>query len=539
MTSNTLRAKGTSDRPTVPPGAVEEPSDAVAGSSGMTYRPIQELGAGAMTRSVLAHGAGAGGFSKIVVLKMLHQQLADDPLAREMFEGEARLSARLNHPNLVQVYEVVDAEIPFVVMEYLHGKALSRVSSGGAITQAMLLTIIAEALVGLHHAHELCDFDGTPLHIVHREMNPDHVFVTYDGAVKVLDFGIGKTAGSASFAATSEVKGKAAYMAPEQLLEQKVDRRADIFAVGCMLWEVAVGNWIWGEMSDSAVMHRLATGEIPRPDGRTGMDPRLEQIVLKATATAADERYQTALDLQHDLTEYIAQRWQPGSLRNIGAALAETFKDEREENQKLIGSALSGSSATIGDSWKRSKSGALTAGAVRPSPRRWVVLAAAAVLMMLAGVSLGLRSKAGPIAASRPTPQRAALVHIQVRAAPPEAVVEIDGRDRGPTPVALSVTADEQSHSIRASAPGYLPEVRILDFSRDLEVDIALQKLAPTAERTPIGTPAASASSRYEAPRRVFVVAPKPKGAASAEESQCTPPYYFTNGIKTFKPECL
>src|SRR6202043_1312657 len=115
------------------------------------------------------------------------------------------------HPNLVQVHEVVDAEIPFLVMEYLDGKPLSRVRVGGAITQAMLLTIVAEALIGLHHAHELCDFDGNPLNIVHRDFTPHNVFITYDGVVKVLDFGIAKAAGATSNTETGEVKGKLAY----------------------------------------------------------------------------------------------------------------------------------------------------------------------------------------------------------------------------------------------------------------------------------------------------------------------------------------
>jgi eukaryotic-like serine/threonine-protein kinase len=537
MTPNLLRGKGSPSGPMTTPRDEDTSSASVAGSSGMTYRPVQELGEGGTARAVLAYGTGSSGFSKLVVLKMLHRQLAEDPLVREMFEAEARLSARLNHPNLVQVYEVVDAEIPFLVMEYLDGKPLSRVFSAGGITQVMLLTIIAEALIGLHHAHELCDFDGKPLNIVHRDVSPHNVFVTYDGAVKVLDFGIAKAAGAASRTETGEVKGKLAYMAPEQLLGQKVDRRSDIFAAGCILWEAAVGGRIWGEMSDGAVMHRLATGEIPRPDGRTGMDPRLEQIVVKATAAAPEDRYATALDLERDLTAYIAERGEPNSLRDIGAALAETFKDERERNRKRLGSALSDSSATTAEPGMRSRSGARSAAEVRTGKgRRWLVLAAA-VLTLLAGViSWHFLSKERPVAGS-PLSERAPMVRIRVRATPREAAIEIDGNDPGPTPVALDVTADARDHSIRASAPGYQPEVRTLKFSRDQDVEISLEKLVPTPEPTASHAIGTIVPSRPEAPHRV--VAPKPKNTVSVDESRCSPPYYFSNGIKTFKPECL
>jgi eukaryotic-like serine/threonine-protein kinase len=526
--------------PTVTPVVGEEGSSAsMVGSSGMTYRAIQELGEGGTARAVLAYSVGTSGFSKLVVLKMLHKQLADDPVAREMFEAEARLSARLNHPNLVQVYEVVDAEIPFLVMEYLDGKPLSRVSQGGAITQAMMMTILAEALIGLHHAHELCDFDGTPLNIVHRDISPHNIFVTYDGAVKVLDFGIAKAAGAGSRTETGEVKGKLAYMAPEQLLGQPIDRRADIFAAGCILWEAAVGSRIWGQMSDAAVMHRLATGAIPRPDDRTGMDPRLEEIIIKATAAAPEERYATALDLQRDLTAYIAERWTPCSLRDVGAALAQTFKEERERNKKLLGSALSGSSATTPDGGARSnsKGGAHSAGVIRGRRRRrWLALAAAGVTL-LAGTGVWLLgSKERPIAASA-VPEPPASVRIVVRATPPEAAIEIDGNDRGQAPVAVEVKADAQDHSIRATAAGYQPEVRTLKFSRDLEVEISLEKLLPKVDPAPSRTIAVTAPPRYEPPHHVIV--PKPKGTASAEESPCNPPFYFSNGIKTFKPECL
>lgn len=532
MTGRFLRAKGS------PPVDQDDSSGSVVGSSGMTYRPVRELGEGGTARAVLAYGAGSGGFSKLVVLKILREQLADTPACREMFEAEARLSALLNHPNLVQVYDVVHAEVPFLVMEYLDGKPLSRVFSIAGMNQAMLLTIVAEALIGLHHAHELSDFENRPLNIVHRDVSPHNVFVTYDGVVKVLDFGIAKAAGVSSTTETGEIKGKLAYMAPEQLLGQKVDRRADVFAAGCILWEAAVGSRIWGEMSDGAVMHRLATGEIPRPGGDSAMDPRLEQIVVKATAAAPEDRYATALELQRDVTAYIADRWGPCSMRDVGAALAENFKEERERNRKLLGSAFSDSATVAAGAAARSKNGARPAEAVRKGPgRRSLALAAAGALAVVGSVGLWLLRPNGQATAVKPVPQAPASVHVRIRATPPGAAIEIDGADRGLAPVALDVTPDTQDHSIRATAAGYVPERRTINFSRDLELEFSLDKMAAKVEPPPSSTAAALSPPRYEPQRRLVV--PKPKGVASAEEPRCSPPYYFANGIKTFKPECL
>jgi serine/threonine-protein kinase len=507
-------------------------------SSGMVYRAVRELGEGGTARAVLAYGVGASGFSKLVVLKMLHKQLAADPSAREMFEAEARLSARLNHPNLVQVYDVVDAEIPFLVMEYLDGKPLSAVLAGGALTQAMRLTIVAEALVGLHHAHELCDFAGAPLNIVHRDISPHNVFVTYDGAVKVLDFGLAKAAGAASRTETGEVKGKLAYMAPEQLLGQSVDRRTDIFAAGCIVWEAAVGRRIWGEMTDAAVMHRLATGQIPRPDGKTGMDPRLEHIVTKATATSPDERYATALDLQRDLSAYIAKRWGPCSVRDAGAALAQAFSEERERNREILGSAISNSGLGHDVGGGRTKSGSRTGPGTAPRWRRWVV-GAALLGLPLVGLSVWyFRPKSQPTAAAISAPDRPVDVHVHVRVTPAEAAIEIDGVDHGPGPLSLEVPAGAQEHTIRARAPGYVSETRTLTLAQDTEIEFALEKSAPTAEPTP-AHPSATAVVPPPNEATHHAVIPRPKIAPSAGESTCNPPYYFSGGIKTFKPECL
>ena len=214
------------------------------------YRLIAELGRGGMATVFLAVTEGAMGinFNKLVVLKRLREHVADDPEFVTMLMDEARIAARLNHPNVVQTLEVDKAEgEPFLAMEYLDGQPLHRILSRDRATfpLAMFLAVLADVLSGLHHAHELADFDGTPLNIVHRDVTPHNVFVTYNGQVKVVDFGIAKAEGRASETKHGVVKGKVSYMAPEQARSGMLDRRTDVFAVGVMLFEACTRRRMW------------------------------------------------------------------------------------------------------------------------------------------------------------------------------------------------------------------------------------------------------------------------------------------------------
>ena len=169
-----------------------------ARTSNSKYRVLLELGQGGTAHVYLAVAQGPVGFNKLVVFKTLKASLGSDPQFRRMFLNEARLSARLSHPNIVQVNEVIENDgLPVMVMEYLQGKPLSELRSraGGSLGLGLHLRIISEALCGLHYSHELADYDGTPLNVVHRDMTPHNIFITYDGQVKVLDFGIAKLSG--------------------------------------------------------------------------------------------------------------------------------------------------------------------------------------------------------------------------------------------------------------------------------------------------------------------------------------------------------
>ncbi len=213
------------------------------------FRVIAEVGEGGMAKVYLAVARGFSGFNKLVVLKSLRSNLASDRACVDMFLHEARLAARLNHPNVVQTYEVIEEDgRPVMVMEYLEGQPLSQIAvraqADKRFTLSMRLHVLCDVLAGLHYAHELRDFDGTALDLVHRDVSPQNIFVTFEGQVKLLDFGIAKVVHTSAPAETDAgvLKGKVLYMAPEQIAGEALDRRADIFAVGVMLWEALAGE---------------------------------------------------------------------------------------------------------------------------------------------------------------------------------------------------------------------------------------------------------------------------------------------------------
>jgi serine/threonine-protein kinase len=310
------------------------------------YRILSQLGEGGSATVYLAVARGPSGFSKLVVLKTLKRSVSDEEELHKMFLNEARLSARLNHPNIVQTNEVIeDRGLPVIVMEYLEGQSLAKIlpRARGGLPLAIHLRIIADSLNGLHHAHELTDFDGSPLGLVHRDMTPQNVFVTYDGQTKILDFGIAKLANSnRPETETGVIKGKLRYMPPEQITGEGIDRRADIYAVGVMLWEAVAGEPIWKGLTDAQVMHQVLNCGVPSPRSvRADIPERLEQICMKALSSEADERYATAAELEAELESALDEIGSRVNQRSIGKTVSELFAAERKQTRSLVEAQLS------------------------------------------------------------------------------------------------------------------------------------------------------------------------------------------------------
>jgi serine/threonine protein kinase len=546
------------------------------------YRLLVELGQGGTANVYVAVARGPAGFNKLVVLKALKRNLSDDPEFRNMFLNEARLAARLNHPNIVQANEVVDdLGVPVIVMEYLEGQPLSNIlirGRGGAFTLGMHLRVIVDALSGLHTAHELADFDGTPLGVVHRDMTPHNVFVTFEGSVKVLDFGIAKLAASLVETQAGVMKGKLRYMPPEQIAGQPVDRRADIYAVGVMLWEAAAGERLWRGQADAAIMHKVMNGQIPSP--RTlnpNVSAQLEAICMKALAPKREDRYTTALELEQALDEFIAELGTPVTNRAIGKVVATLFADVRSKTKAMIEEQLSRVASLTGAEYDTSQGlfnaptmtiSSLTAsssiseagyvGGNTGPWRRWP----APALALIAALALGggyfvwkgtpkndadnrqslETAAAAATAVSRPdpvdktrTPDR---ILVRVAASPPEAKLYFDEEQLSSNPTVRTMPADGSQHIVRAEASGYSTGRAVVLLEKDTEVMLALEKSSkPSAQSGP---------PRGSRPSTPHTVAPPQPTAAPLTTSpaptkpDCNPPYFVdSHGIKRYKAECM
>ncbi|HEY1695309.1 MAG TPA: protein kinase [Polyangiaceae bacterium] len=309
------------------------------------YRLFAELARGGMGVVYLALVRGPGNFNKLFVVKVLKAHLAEDPKLVAMFLEEARLAAKLSHPNVVQTIEVgSDAGCHYIAMEFLDGQslydALSRAKrSGERMPLHYQLHVLVHLLEGLQYAHEAKDFDGARLNLVHRDVSPHNVFLSYDGQIKILDFGIAKALDSTHDTRTGVLKGKIAYMAPEQAAGESLDRRADVFAAGVILWEAIVGRRMWDRsLRDMQILHALMKAEIPQPRAHApDIDPRVETIILKATAPRADDRYTTAAEMQGDVEAYLAAIGAPSfGSRDVGRYVTALFGEERERIRAAI-----------------------------------------------------------------------------------------------------------------------------------------------------------------------------------------------------------
>lgn len=305
------------------------------------YRVLAKLGQGGMARVLLTMSQGMQGFNKLLVVKELREELAHDPDFLSMFLDEARIAARLNHPNIVQTYEVGnDGDRYFIAMEYLEGQplnALFRRVGRRNLPLEVHLKILADVLAGLEHAHSLADYDGTPFSIVHRDVSPQNIFVTYDGQVKLVDFGIAKAAGASSRTQEGMLKGKISYIAPEQSRCEPVDARADIFAIGIMLWEALAGRrMITREDEMSVLARRMAGQDPPIREVVPELPDDLAAICDKAMAPSRAARFQSAREFQEVLEAYLANSDYRVSAKEISTAVSNAFQDERARIRATI-----------------------------------------------------------------------------------------------------------------------------------------------------------------------------------------------------------
>ena len=261
---------------------------------------------------------GPIGFSKIVAIKQMHESAARNPAFVAMFLDEARLSGRVQHPNVVATHDVIaKGGEAFLVMEYVHGESLAALLRASRqrderLAPPVAVHILCDVLSGLHAAHEATDENGEPLGLVHRDVSPQNIMIGVDGVARVLDFGIAKAAGRMQETQTGQLKGKIGYMAPEQLLGRPLDRRVDIFAAGIVLWEAISGRKLFEADNSGQLMYQVLECEIPTLSSIVDDLPlALSNAVERATARDPEQRFATAREFARELertTELVSSR---------------------------------------------------------------------------------------------------------------------------------------------------------------------------------------------------------------------------------------
>ena len=489
------------------------------------YELLFELGRGGMSRIYLAVIRGPAGFSKLVVIKRLHEDLASEPEFRTMFHEEARLSARLNHPNIVQVNEVGDDGVHFdIEMEYLEGHSLDaivrRAAKEGGLPVALHLRILSEALAGLHYAHELQDFEGQPLHLVHRDVSPHNIFVTYDGHVKLVDFGIAKAADSVQHTRTGVLKGKCAYMAPEQLLTLPIDRRIDIYAMGVMLWQVASERKLWKGLSDVEIFQRVASAEIPRPSSvKPDVSVDLEAITMKALARKADDRFATAEELRFAINDYLSASSGRVDERDVSQYVSRMFDKERRQVRSAVETQMRKESPpsqpVIPPIPTMTASGTMAVN--KPDRESYPPIRRSHARTVIGVAFLGIAAASGgagyhylhhtnptngtiaalppssasaeadvaekPTASGHTAPAPTESIDFTITAAPADARLSVDDVRMASNPARQEFVRDGKVHHIVGTAPGYAPSEQYVKFEAPTgSVQLTLTKL-------PVGAP--------------------------------------------------
>ncbi len=271
---------------------------------------------------------------RLVVLKLILPHLAEDEEFLTMFLEEARLVARLQHPNLVTILDLLEVEGRHcLAMEYVQGDDVRRLDKhsrlkGKLLPAGLVLRIISEAAAGLDYAHKARDAQGQPLRLVHRDVSPQNILVGFDGGVKIIDFGVAKAAGSSQQTATGVLKGKYPYMSPEQASGQAIDGRSDQFALGVVMWELLTGKRLFKGESDMMTLRLVKDCQVPPPSQlNPKLPPGLDEVVLRSLSPVPDKRYPDCGALRLALEDYVIQLRMPASNAHLSAYLRELYAE--------------------------------------------------------------------------------------------------------------------------------------------------------------------------------------------------------------------
>jgi len=485
------------------------------------YSLLARLAIGGMAEIWLARQAGPKGFEKFVVIKRILDGLGTDPEFVGMFLDEARIAAQLNHPHIVQIFDLgEEAGAFYIAMEYLPGENLSAIARTGTrqgkpLPIAHAVRVIADAAEGLAYAHTKIGPDGALLGIVHRDVSPQNILVTYDGVVKVLDFGIAKATTRESQTMAGQVKGKTAYMSPEQARGQAIDARSDIFSLGILLFELVTRSRLF-QFADPFDALRAVASDDPIPLAHE-RDPEvpvsLSLIIARALARDASQRYSTGRHFQYALEEWLRSQPEVPGAAELAGYMTERFSARIQERARLLDAARNGELTPSGARRAaRSSTGESMPGGSpqveeettleQPWRRRaWLPITGAAVLLLLAGAGAFLALRPGEgveppgqtVTQPAGPPPAPAPPILTIETDPPGALIKVDGKEAGLSPLTLDTLALGE-HSVAASLEGRKPAERQVKLTNPgdramVVLALAAEPVAPAPTPSPPPTP--------------------------------------------------
>jgi len=507
----------------------EKPYKSVVKREFGRFELLIEMGRGGMAALYLARLRGPEQFEKFLAIKRIHEHLSDQREFVDMFLDEARIAALIHHPNVATIFEfgALD-ESYFIAMEYVHGQNLTDILKAAQrlpdkFHWPMGVRIVSDVAKGLHAAHELHGSDGESLGVVHRDVSPQNIIVSYDGHVKVVDFGIAYAAEKVAHTAAGMLKGKAAYMSPEQTQAEDLDRRSDIFALGTVLFEAVTHRRLFKEKNEAATIMRVREAEVPSARSLNPAIPsELDKIIRRALALKPEDRYKTAEDLADHLDELLAIEGQLVSRQKVETLMDDLFFDRRKIKDEQIRNAAKATAtepmmgvAMAGTSSISLLSNRIVVAAGLSGRSKTVMIAAAALVVLgVSGVILwgalgkskeapstpkssasgmdttGMRSAGVPAHDTGPAdmrPTRSAFVKIKFTVTPQGAPVTIRLANKTYRGSLTEVTLARSTRAVKAviRAKGYQSETVFVVPSESSEIPVVLKpapRIAPMVQ---------------------------------------------------------